>query len=57
MISRIEHNKFTDEYFITIPDDIVEALELEVGDTLEWKLLANGSVAISKKLKTWRYND
>lgn len=36
--SRVEYNKFSDEYFITIPDDIVESLQLEPGDLLEWRI-------------------
>ena len=36
--SRVEYNKFTDEYFITIPDDVVEALQLEPGDILVWSI-------------------
>ncbi|NDC22295.1 AbrB/MazE/SpoVT family DNA-binding domain-containing protein [bacterium] len=38
MQSRIEYNKFVDEYFITIPDDIIELLKLEAGDILEWTI-------------------
>lgn len=52
MISRVEYNKFTDEYCITIPDDIVEALGLETGDTLLWTLSEDrSSVYLTKKVK------
>lgn len=34
--TRVEHNKFTDEYFIVIPDDIIQLLNLITGDTIAW---------------------
>jgi bifunctional DNA-binding transcriptional regulator/antitoxin component of YhaV-PrlF toxin-antitoxin module len=35
------------EWFLTFPDDIVEALGWQEGDVLEWKLKGNG-VLLSK---------
>lgn len=56
--SRVEYNKFTDEHYIVIPDDIVEALQLEAGDTLEWELTPSGML-LTKKIKQQPedYND
>lgn len=39
--TRIEYNKFTDEHFITIPDDVIELLELKMGDILVWSIETN----------------
>jgi bifunctional DNA-binding transcriptional regulator/antitoxin component of YhaV-PrlF toxin-antitoxin module len=38
MHSRIEYNRFEDEHFITLPDDIIQLLNLEPGDVLVWTL-------------------
>jgi hypothetical protein len=46
--NRIEYNKFTDEHFITIPDDIIQLLKLESGDVLVWTL-NEGKVYIAKR--------
>ena len=48
MQSTVEHNKFTDEYFITLPDKIIESLQLVPGDVLEWAIV-DGQVFVSKK--------
>ena len=48
-ISKIEYNKFTDEYFIVIPDDIAERLHLKAGDTLDW-IIDGKRIIITKKL-------
>jgi bifunctional DNA-binding transcriptional regulator/antitoxin component of YhaV-PrlF toxin-antitoxin module len=50
MFSRVEYNKFADEHFITIPDDIIELLNLEVGDILEWTII-EGKVYLAKREK------
>jgi hypothetical protein len=36
MHARVEYNRFSDEHFITIPDDIIQLLNLEPGDVLVW---------------------
>lgn len=46
--SIVEYNKFSDEYFITLPDDIVQSLQLAAGDTLEW-FVENNKVYLTKK--------
>ena len=33
---RLEVNEDTGEYFVTIPEDLVEYLDWEEGDDLEW---------------------
>jgi len=48
MQSRIEYNKFSDEHFITIPDDILQLLNLSVGDVLVWTV-EEGKVYIAKR--------
>ena len=46
--NRVEYNSFTDEYYITIPDDIIELLSLVPGDTLQWTIESAG-VRLTKK--------
>jgi bifunctional DNA-binding transcriptional regulator/antitoxin component of YhaV-PrlF toxin-antitoxin module len=46
--NRVEYNSFTDEYYITIPDDIIEHLNLVPGDVLVWTI-AEGKVYIAKR--------
>lgn len=48
MRSTVRYNKFADEYFITIPDDVVTALDLKEGDTLIWTI-EDGKVYLSKE--------
>jgi bifunctional DNA-binding transcriptional regulator/antitoxin component of YhaV-PrlF toxin-antitoxin module len=50
MQSRVEYNRFEDEHFITIPDDLIELLKLEVGDILEWTII-EGKVYLAKREK------
>jgi uncharacterized membrane protein (UPF0127 family) len=38
------------EYFIEIPDDILNALELDIGDTVEWTDIGGGCFALKKVL-------
>ena len=51
MYSVVRYNKFADEHFITIPDDIVTALDLKAGDTLTWTI-KDGKVYLSKQEKS-----
>jgi hypothetical protein len=46
--NRVEYNSFTDEYYITIPDDVIEHLQLVPGDTLHWAIESTG-VRLTKK--------
>lgn len=48
--SRVEYNKFSDEHFITIPDDIIQLLNLEAGDVLVWTV-EEGKVYLAKREK------
>lgn len=48
MRSRVEYNKFADEYFITIPDDIIQLLDLKFGDVLVWTI-DEGKVYLAKR--------
>ena len=47
-ISTVTYNSFTDEYFIVIPDDVIEFLKLVPGDTLTWSI-KDEKVYIEKK--------
>jgi hypothetical protein len=46
--NRVAYNSFTDEYYITIPDDVIEHLKLVPGDVLVWTL-NEGKVYIAKR--------
>jgi bifunctional DNA-binding transcriptional regulator/antitoxin component of YhaV-PrlF toxin-antitoxin module len=50
MHSIISYNAFTDEHYITLPDDIVELLDLCAGDTLEWVIQDNKVYIKNKRL-------
>ena len=46
--NRVEYDSFTDEYYIIIPDDVIEYLKLVPGDTLVWRL-DKGKVYLAKR--------
>jgi hypothetical protein len=50
MHARVEYNRFSDEHFITIPDDIIQLLGLEPGDVLVWTV-EKDKVYIAKREK------
>ena len=50
MHSRVEYNRFEDEHFITLPDDIIQLLNLEPGDILEWTVTED-KVYLAKREK------
>jgi hypothetical protein len=41
-----------EEYFITFPDDLLEAANLKVGDDVEWVDRDDGSFLLQKVTKT-----
>lgn len=49
--SILQYNPFSDEYFIVIPDDIVELLNLSPGDTITWEI-QDDKVFVTKKEPT-----
>lgn len=48
-ITRVKYDSLSEEYYITIPENIVRHMSLEVGDILSWTIKPNGLVYISKK--------
>lgn len=44
----IEHNEDFDEYFLTIPDELLDSLGWEEGDVLEWKVNSDGTVLLER---------
>lgn len=36
---RIQVNHETDEFYVVIPDDIMEDMELDAGDIVSWNIL------------------
>lgn len=49
--SIVQYDSFSDEYFIVIPDDIVDMLHLAPGDTLIWEIQGD-KVFITKQEPT-----
>lgn len=47
----IKETPGSDELFMEVPDDIIQALSLKEGDTLIWTVREDGSVALSKAEK------
>jgi hypothetical protein len=45
------------EYFITLPDDLLEASNLKEGDEVEWVDYNNGSFILRKTKKTLTYDE
>jgi bifunctional DNA-binding transcriptional regulator/antitoxin component of YhaV-PrlF toxin-antitoxin module len=48
MIAQIEYDEFHDEYYLVLPDNMMEQLGWDVGDTLVWTLHEDGKVGIRK---------
>ena len=46
--STVEFNEDFGEYYLTIPDEIIESLGWEEGDVLEWKLNKDGTVLLER---------
>lgn len=42
--SIVEYNKELDEYFIELPQEIIDYLQLTQDDELDWTLTANGAI-------------
>jgi bifunctional DNA-binding transcriptional regulator/antitoxin component of YhaV-PrlF toxin-antitoxin module len=41
MTAQIEYDKFHDEYYLVIPEDMMDELGWELGDTLVWTIYEN----------------
>jgi len=46
--STVEFNEDFGEYYLTIPDEIIDSLGWEEGDVLEWKLNKDGTVLLER---------
>jgi len=46
--STVEYNEDFSEYYLTIPDEIIDSLGWEEGDVLEWKLNKDGTVLLER---------
>lgn len=45
----VQYNEQCDEYFIEIPQEMLDKAGLTVGDTIVWKRLSDNSWSIQKK--------
>ena len=45
----VQLDEYTNEYFIEIPPDMLQAVGLKVGDTILWEKIDKDSWAIRKK--------
>jgi bifunctional DNA-binding transcriptional regulator/antitoxin component of YhaV-PrlF toxin-antitoxin module len=52
----LEVEKVHDEYFISLPDDLLDAANLKEGDNIEWVDNGDGSF-IMKKLPSMTYDE
>lgn len=46
--STIEHNEDFDEYFLTIPDELLDSLGWEESDVLEWHVNSDGTILLER---------
>ncbi|NBU71110.1 MAG: hypothetical protein EBS53_06600 [Bacteroidetes bacterium] len=44
----VEYNEDFDEYFLTLPDDLVQSVGWEEGNVIEWRVNKDGSVSLEK---------
>lgn len=46
--STVEYNEDFDEYYLTIPDELLENLGWDEGDVLEWHTNKDGTVLLER---------
>jgi hypothetical protein len=46
--STVEYNEDFDEYYLVIPDELVQSVGWEEGNVVEWRLNKDGSVSLEK---------
>lgn len=46
--STVEYNEDFAEYYVTIPEEIIDSLGWEDGDVLEWVVNKDGTVLLTK---------
>ena len=46
--STVEYNEDFDEYYLTIPDELLNSIGWEEGDVVEWRCNKDGSVLLEK---------
>lgn len=44
----VEYNEDFDEYFLTLPDELLTNLGWEQGDMVEWRLNSDGTVLLER---------
>jgi hypothetical protein len=44
----VEYNEDFDEYFLTLPDELVQSVGWEEGNVIEWRVNKDGSVSLEK---------
>jgi bifunctional DNA-binding transcriptional regulator/antitoxin component of YhaV-PrlF toxin-antitoxin module len=44
----VEYNEDFDEYFLTLPDELVQSIGWEEGNVVEWRVNKDGSVSLEK---------
>lgn len=45
----VKYDSDSDEYVLQFPDDVIESVRWQMGDTLEWTENGDGSFTITKK--------
>lgn len=46
--STVEYNEDFGEYYVTLPDDLLESLGWDEGDVLEWHTNKDGTVLVER---------
>lgn len=46
--STVEFNEDFDEYYLTIPNELLDSLGWEEGDVIDWHLNKDGTVLLSR---------
>jgi len=44
----VEYNEDFDEYYITLPDELIESLAWDEGDVVEWHMNKDGTVLVER---------
>lgn len=46
--STVEYNQDFGEYFVTLPEELIESVGWEEGDVLEWRVNKDGTVVLER---------
>lgn len=44
----VQHNDVTDEYYVILPESLLQQMKWQAGDEIDWKLNKNGTIILRK---------